>query len=125
MDGKCLESDMDVKGITVEAGEANKKEEYVLMDGSFNECIANCEWIIDHAQELKALLRYNSVEMLRNNGVRATCAVDTMMAALKDVGAFIDEVVSPAKSLGAVLENAASRAGKSERDLGDKDLEIC
>lgn len=124
LDGTGVKTIPVVKSEVAEPVSAGKEETQPVEAEAFRECMLNCDWIIDHAREIKALLSYNSVEMVKLNGVRASCDVDTMMAALKDVGAFIEEIVSPAKPLGAVLADATSRASKSEISRGEKDMGI-
>lgn len=54
--------------------------------------IANCDWIITQAKELKALLAYNSDRMIVLNKVRALSAIDTAMSSLRELQAYIESV---------------------------------
>ena len=53
---------------------------------------ANCDWVIDKAKELKALLAYNSDRMIILNKVRALSAIDTAMSSLRELQAYIENV---------------------------------
>ena len=53
---------------------------------------ANCDWIIEQAKELKALLSYNSEQMIVLNKVRALAAIDSAMSSLRKLQAYIEEV---------------------------------
>lgn len=52
----------------------------------------NCDWIIDQAREVKALLSYDSVSMIALNKTRALAAVETAMSSLRDLQAYIESV---------------------------------
>lgn len=54
--------------------------------------IANCDWIIDHAKELKALFSYSSDRMIEMNKSRALADIDTMMVALNELKDYIIEM---------------------------------
>lgn len=53
---------------------------------------AQCDWIIEKAKELKALLSYNSESMIAANKVRALSNIDTMMNSLNELKAYIESV---------------------------------
>ena len=54
--------------------------------------MANCDWIISQAQEIKALLAYNSDRMIELNKVRALSAIDTAMSSLRELQAYIESI---------------------------------
>lgn len=51
-----------------------------------------CDCVIEQATELRALLSYNSDEMIEINKVRALAAINTAMDSLKELKLFVDEV---------------------------------
>lgn len=53
---------------------------------------AHCDWIINHARELKALLSYNSESMIVANKTRAMSGIDTMIDSLNELKCFIGEL---------------------------------
>ena len=53
---------------------------------------AHCDWIIDQAKELKALLSYNSESMIVLNRVRALSAIDTAAESLNELKLYIESV---------------------------------
>lgn len=53
---------------------------------------ANCDWIIKQAKELKALLAYDSEQVIVLNKVRALSAIDTAMSSLRELQAYIESV---------------------------------
>ena len=57
----------------------------------WNQAINNCDWVIDGAKELKALLSYNSKEMLNLNKTRVLSGIDTMIDALKELRLFASD----------------------------------
>lgn len=52
----------------------------------------NCDWVIEQAREVKALLSYNSAPMIAANRVRALSAIETAMSSLRDLQAYIESV---------------------------------
>lgn len=52
----------------------------------------NCDWVIEQAREVKALLSYNSTSMIAMNKVRALSAIETAMSSLRDLKAYIESV---------------------------------
>ena len=54
--------------------------------------LKDCDWIIAQAFELKALLAYNSEEMVLLNKTRALSAIDTSASALNELKLFIESV---------------------------------
>lgn len=55
-------------------------------------CKTHCDWIVEQAKELKALLSYNSESMIVLNKVRVLSAIDTAMHSLRELQAYIEEV---------------------------------
>lgn len=54
--------------------------------------LAHCDWVVEQAKELKALLAYNSDTMIALNKVRALSAIDTAMDSLRELKAYIESV---------------------------------
>lgn len=52
----------------------------------------NCDWVIEQAKEVKALLSYNSASMIAANRVRALSTIETAMSSLRDLQAYIESV---------------------------------
>ena len=52
----------------------------------------NCDWVVEQANEIKALLAYNSKSMIALNKVRALAAIDTAMQSLAEIRAYIESV---------------------------------
>lgn len=53
---------------------------------------AHCDWIIEKAKELKALISYESDSMIAAKKVRALSSIDTMMNSLNELKAYIESV---------------------------------
>lgn len=53
---------------------------------------AHCDWIIEKAKELKALISYESESMIAANKVRALSSIDTMMDSLNELKAYVESV---------------------------------
>lgn len=53
---------------------------------------AHCDWIIAQAQELRALLSYDSTRIIELNRVRATAAINTAHDSLREIQAYIDSI---------------------------------
>ena len=53
---------------------------------------ANCDWVIDQAKELKALLAYDSDRMIVLNRTRALSAIDTAMDSLRELKAYLENI---------------------------------
>lgn len=51
---------------------------------------AQCDWIIDHAKELKALVSYQPSIIFRNQ-TRAFSAIETMRCSLNEIELYIKE----------------------------------
>lgn len=56
----------------------------------------NCDWIIERAKELKALISYNDPKMIVLNKARAMSGITTMQEALEELKDHISEAESPA-----------------------------
>ena len=54
--------------------------------------MARCNWVIEQAEELKALFSYNSDRMIELNKVRALASIDAAMSALSLMKASIESV---------------------------------
>ena len=52
---------------------------------------AHCDWIIEQAKELKALLSYKSERMIELNKTRALADIDTMFQSLSELRLYITE----------------------------------
>lgn len=52
----------------------------------------NCDWVIEQAREVKALLSYNSASIIAANKVRALSAIETAVSSLRDLQAYIESV---------------------------------
>lgn len=59
-----------------------------------NRNISNCEWVIQQAEELKALLSYDGNSILMLNHVRALSAIETAMTALTELKTSIEAVAN-------------------------------
>lgn len=57
----------------------------------FTICKAHCDWIIKHAQELKALFSYKSEKMISMNQTRAISSICTMVDCLNELKCYINE----------------------------------
>ena len=55
-------------------------------------CKAHCDWVVKQATIVKALLNYNSEEMIAANKTRALSAIDTMMDSLRELKGNIEEL---------------------------------
>lgn len=53
---------------------------------------AHCDWIIEKAKELKALLSYDSESMITANKVRALTSINTMTDSLNELKAYIESL---------------------------------
>lgn len=53
---------------------------------------ANCDWVIEETKMLKALLAYDSENMIVLNKVRALSAIDAAMSSLRELQAYIESV---------------------------------
>lgn len=136
LDGVPMESDKHAKGGVVEpAAEENAQGNFLTASDpydilgeahAFDTAIGNCEWLIEHAQELRALLAYRSDVMINGNLARAMSAIETMRDALGEIEGFLNKKVldSPARPLGQVLEDATLRAGKPEGGREEKEMVI-
>lgn len=63
-----------------------------------NKNITNCEYVIEQAEELKALLSYNSERMIRANEVRALSAIDVAISALNELKSNIESITGIQKT---------------------------
>ena len=54
--------------------------------------MAHCDWVIEKAKELKALLSHQSVKMISANKIRAMADIDTMMDSLNELKLYISDV---------------------------------
>ena len=52
----------------------------------------HCDWVVEQAKELKALLAYDSDRMIVLNKTRALSAIDTAMSSLSELKAYIENV---------------------------------
>lgn len=52
----------------------------------------HCDWVMEQAREVKALLSYDSVPMIALNKVRALSAIETAMSSLRELQAFVESV---------------------------------
>jgi len=55
-------------------------------------CFNHCDWILEQTKEIKALLNFKSVEMVRLNRNRAIAAIDSAMESLTDLKKTIEEM---------------------------------
>lgn len=69
-------------GVTVKASEISE----------FTIHKAHCDWIVCRAQELKALLSYESEQMVAANKMRALGCVSTMVDSLSELKLYIESV---------------------------------
>lgn len=53
---------------------------------------AHCNWIIENANELKALFSYESGSMIEANKARALSSINTMIGSLNELKAYIVEM---------------------------------
>lgn len=60
-----------------------------ISDSAINK--THCDWIIEHAKELKALFSHESDRMIELNRTRAIADVDTMMDSLRELKAYLTE----------------------------------
>ena len=56
---------------------------------AYNTHLANCDWVVEKAKELKALMSYESDSMLAANRTRALSGIDTMLATLNELRAYV------------------------------------
>lgn len=52
----------------------------------------HCDWIIQKAEEIKALLSYDDTRMIELNRVRALSAIETSINSLKELEAFVKSI---------------------------------
>ena len=53
---------------------------------------SRCNWIIEQAKELKALLSYHSEAMIALNKTRALADIDTMKSSLTELEIYIKSI---------------------------------
>ena len=55
-------------------------------------CFNHCDWILEKTKEIKALLNFKSVEIVRLNRGRAIAAIDSVMESLTDLKKTIEKM---------------------------------
>lgn len=84
-----------------------------IQDNAVN--MAHCDWIIDKAKELKALLAHGSESMLVANKTRALSGIDTMMDSLRELKLCIKEVAEKKPPLEARIQSAEQKKAETPR----------
>lgn len=79
---------------------------------------AHCDWVVEQAKMVKALLNYNSEEMVAANKTRALSAIDTMMDSLRELKGYVEEVAEKTtveRSLEEKLVDATAAAKEANQ----------
>jgi len=69
------------------------KQSTTLKNDNFKTARSHSSWIIEEACELRALLSYDSAQMVSLNKARALSCIDTMKSALNDLEKQINSMV--------------------------------